>query len=99
MDILINITLYMSCQAEPGFKPRTVRSKGERSPQLDNVCLAHFFRFVCLDVLIHSWQFRRGGISFTEVISSGHHVNNLLLYMFLMEYVSSSRDVVGCCFK
>ena len=32
----------------------------------------HFLSFVCvdavLDVIIHSWQFRRGGISFTEVI-------------------------------
>ena len=32
MDILINRTLYMSCQAGPGFESRTVRSEGERSP-------------------------------------------------------------------
>ena len=48
--------------------------------------------FVCvdavLDVIIHSWQFRRGGVSFTEVISY------LCWYRFLVETVSSSRDVV-----
>ena len=35
MYILINRTLYMSCQTGPGFEPRTVRSEGERSLQLD----------------------------------------------------------------
>ena len=40
-----------------------------------------FLPFVCvdavLDVIIQSWQFRRGGISFTEVISSCHHIQYL----------------------
>ena len=58
----------------------------------------HFLPFVCvdavLDVIIQSWQFRRGGISFTEVISSCHHIQYLCWYRFLVESVSSSRDVV-----
>ena len=37
-----------------------------------------FLPFVCVDAVLHviiqSWQFRRGGISFTEVISSCHHI-------------------------
>ena len=32
MDIQVNRTLYMSCQAGPGLEPLTVRSKGKRSP-------------------------------------------------------------------
>ena len=40
-----------------------------------------FFPFVCvdavLDVIIQSWQFMQGGISFTEVISSCHHIQYL----------------------
>ena len=48
---------------------------------------------------LHSWQFRRGAISFAEVVSSGHHVQYLCWYRFLVESVSSSRDVVRCCFE
>ena len=52
------------------------------SPQLGDICLlvqglnkiSPFFHFVCvdavLDVIIQSWQFMRGEISFTEVSSS-----------------------------
>ena len=47
-----------------------------------------------LDVFIQSWQFRRGAISFAEVVSSGHHIQYLCWYRFLVESVSSSRDVV-----
>ena len=58
-----------------------------------------------LDVIIQSWQFRRGEISFTAVITSnisagtgffygGHHIQYLRWYRFLVESVSSSRDVV-----
>ena len=58
----------------------------------------HFLPFVCvnvvLDVIIQSRQFRRGGISFTEVISSCHHIQYFCWYRFLVESVSSSRDVV-----
>ena len=43
---------------------------------------------------IQSWQFRRGGVFFTEVISSVHHVQYLCWYRFLMESVTSRRDVV-----
>ena len=54
--------------------------------------------FVCvdavLDVIIQSWQFKWGGVSFTEVISSCHHIQYLCWYRFLVESVSSSRDVV-----
>ena len=57
-----------------------------------------FFPFVCvvavLDVIIQSWQFRRGGIPFTEVILSCQHIQYLCWYRFLVESVSSSRDVV-----
>ena len=77
------------------------------SPQLGDICLlvqgldkiSQFLPFVCvdavLDVIIQSWQFRRGGISFMEVISSCHHIQYLCWYRFLMEFVSSSRDVVN----
>ena len=58
----------------------------------------HCLPFVCvdavLDVIIQSWQFRRGVISFTEVISSCHHIQYLCWYRFLVESVSSSMDVV-----
>ena len=60
--------------------------------------ISPFLPFVCveavLDVIIQSWQFRRGGIYFTEVISSCHHIQYLCWYRFLVESVSSSRDVV-----
>ena len=50
-----------------------------------------FFPFVhtdaVLDGFIQSWQFRWGGVSFTEVISSVHHVQYLCWYSFLMESV------------
>ena len=38
-----------------------------------------------LDVFIQSWQFRRGVVSFAEVVSSGHHVQYLCWYRFLVE--------------
>ena len=46
-----------------------------------------------LDVINQSWKFRQSGISFTEVISSCHHIQYLCWYRFLVESVSSSRDV------
>ena len=75
-------------------------------PQLGDICLlvpalnkiSQLLPIVCidavLDVMIQSWQFRRGGISFTEIISSCHHIQYLRWYRFLVESVSSSRDVV-----
>ena len=81
------------------------------SPQLGQVCLLvhgfnkvpQFFPFVhtytVLYVFIQSWQFRWGGVSFTEVISFVHHVQYLCWYRFIMESVTSSRDVVWCCFE
>ena len=43
-----------------------------------------FLPFMCvdavLDVIIQSWQIRRGGISFTEVISSWHHFQYICWY-------------------
>ena len=71
------------------------------SPQLGDICLlvlginkiSQFFPFVCvdavLDVIIQSWQFRRGGISFTEVILHRHHIQYLCWCRFLVESVSS----------
>ena len=49
-----------------------------------------------LDVFIQSRQFRRGAVSFAEVVSSGHHVQYLCWNRFLVESVPSSRDVVWC---
>ena len=55
-----------------------------------------FFPFVhtdtVLDGFIQSWQFR-GGVFFTDVISSVHHIQ-YLSWWFLMESVASSKDVV-----
>ena len=48
---------------------------------------------------IQSWQFRLGTVSFAEVVSSGHHVQYLCWYRFLVESLPSSRDVVRCCFE
>ena len=60
--------------------------------------ISPFLPCVCVDavlaVIVHSWQFRRGGISFTEPISSCHHIQYLCWYRFLVETVSSSRDVM-----
>ena len=81
----------------------------DSSPQLGRVCLLvhvlnkiSLFLFILtdafLDVFIQSWQFRRGGVSFAEVVSSGHHVQYLCWYRFLVESVPSSRDVVRCSF-
>ena len=57
-----------------------------------------FFPFMCtdafLDVFIQSWQVRQGGVSYAEVVSSGHHLQYLCWYRFLVESVPSSRDVV-----
>ena len=50
--------------------------------------------YAFLDVFIQSWQFRRGGVSFVEVVLSGHHVQFLCWYRFLVESVPYSRDVV-----
>ena len=81
------------------------------SPQLDQVSLlvhdfnkgSPFLPFVhtdtVLDVFIQSWQFRWGGVSFTEAMSSVHHAQYLYWYRFVMESVTSSRDVVWCCFE
>ena len=58
-------------------------------------CL-HFFR-VCTRMRFWMALFNfgsSGGVSFTQVISSVHHVQYLCWYMFLMESVASSRDVV-----
>ena len=82
----------------------------DSSPQLGKICLlllvlnkiSPFFPCMCadafLDVFIQSWQFRRSGVSFPEVISTGHHFQYLCWYRFLVESVPSSRDVVRCCF-
>ena len=63
----------------------------------------YFFSFMLtdafLDVFIQSRQFRRGAISFAEVVSSGHHIQYICWYRFLVESVSSSGDVVLCCFE
>ena len=63
----------------------------------------HIFPFMLTDAFLHvfiqSWQFRRGAISFAEVVSSGPHIQYLCWYRFLVESVSSSRDVVQCCFE
>ena len=76
------------------------------SPQLGDIChlvqglnkISPFLHCVCvdavLDVIIQFWQFRRGAISFTKVISSCHHIQYLHWYRFLVESVSSNRDVV-----
>ena len=81
------------------------------SPQLGDICLlvqglnyiSLFLPFVCidavLDVILQSWQFRQGGVSFTEVISSCYHIQYLCWYMFLVESVSSSRHMVWRCFE
>ena len=54
--------------------------------------------FVCedavLDVIIQSCQFRHSGVSFTEVISSCHHIQHICWYRFLVKSLSSGRDVV-----
>ena len=80
----------------------------DSSPQLGNICLvlnkiSYFFPFMLtdafLDDFIQSWQFRRGAISFADVVSSGHHIQYLCWYRFLVESVSSSKDVVRCCFE
>ena len=83
----------------------------DSSPQLGNICLmvhvlnkiSPFLPFMLTDAFlgafIQSWQFRRGAISFAEVVSSGHHIQYLCWYRFLVESVSSSRDVVRCCFE
>ena len=71
------------------------------SPQFGKICLLVYglneipFKYpdAVLDVFIKSWQFRQGGVSFTEVIS-GHHIQYVCWYRFLMEFVSSSRYVV-----
>ena len=44
-----------------------------------------------LDVFIQSWQFRRGVVSFAEVVSSGHHVQYLHWYRFHVE----SEEIKG----
>ena len=81
------------------------------SPQLGKICvllhvlnrISPFLPFmltdVFLDVFIQSWQFRRGVVSFAEVVSSGHHIQYLCWYRFLVECVPSSRDVLQCCFE
>ena len=68
-------------------------SSGPRSKKI-----SPFLPFVCvdavLDVIIQCWQFKRGGVSFTEVISFCYHIQYLCWYSFLVESVSSSKDVV-----
>ena len=61
----------------------------DSSPQLGNICLmvhvlnkiSQFLPFMLtdafLDVFIQSWPFRRGAISFVEVVSSGYHIQYL----------------------
>ena len=80
----------------------------DSSPQLGKICLlvhifnkiSHFFpvmlTYAVLDVFIQCWQFRRGGVSFAEVVLSNNHVQYLRRYRFLVESVPSSRNVVGC---
>ena len=76
------------------------------SPQLGDIrflvqCLnkiSPFLPFVCVDAVLHviiqSWQFRPGGISFTDVISSCHLIQYLCWCRLLVDSVPSSRDVV-----
>ena len=83
----------------------------DSSPQLGNICLMvhvlnkispflpFMLTYVFLDVFIQPWQFRQDVISFVEVVSSGHHIQYLCWYGFLVESVASSRDVVQCCFE
>ena len=66
------------------------------APQLGDICLllqglnkiSKCLPFVCvnavLDVIIQSWQFGRGVVSFTEVISSCHHIQYFCWYRFLI---------------
>ena len=65
--------------------------------------ISPFLSFMCtdafMDVLIQSWQFRRGGVSFADVISAGHDVQYLYWYRLLVESVPSSRDMLRCCFE
>ena len=76
-----------------------------------NICLlvhvlnkiSSFFPFMLTyafpEVSIQSLQFWRGAVSFAEAVSSGHHVQYLCWYRFLVKSVSSGRDVVRCCVK
>ena len=78
----------------------------DSSLQLGKICLllhvfnkiSLFFRLCSqmrfLDVFIQSWRFRRDSVSFAEVVSSGHHVQYICWYRFLVESVPSSWDVV-----
>ena len=50
----------------------------------------------CVSGCLYSWDIRQGGVSFAGVVSSGHHVQYLCWYMFLVEYVVFGRDVVRC---
>ena len=65
-----------------------------KSPILPFMCTDAF-----LNVFIQSCQFGRGRVSFAEVVWSGHHVQYLCWYRFLIESVPSSRGVVRCCFE
>ena len=58
----------------------------------------HFCR-LCSQMRFWMSLFSLGAISFAEVVSSGHHVLYLCWYRLLVESVSSSRDVVRCCFE
>ena len=74
----------------------------DSSPPLGKICLlvhvlnkiSPFFPFMLtdafLDVFLQSWQFSRGMVSFVEVVSSGHHIQYLYWYKFLVFPISAS---------
>ena len=68
-------------------------------PQLGDISLlvqginkiSQFLPFVSvdtvLDVIIQSWQFKRGGVSFMDAISFCHHIQYFCWYRFLVESI------------
>ena len=79
----------------------------DSSSQLGNIYLivhvlnkiSPFFCGLCSQMRFWMFLFRRVAISYSEVVSSGHHVQYLCWCRFLVEPVSSSRDMVRRCFE
>ena len=80
------------------------------SPQLGKICLwVHGLnkKITIVSICVHRCVYKciflvfavqaMWGYFFAEVISCGHDVQYICLYMFLMESVSPSGDVVWCC--
>ena len=64
--------------------------------------ISHFFR-LCAEIRFWMSLYSLGssnemGSFFAEVVSSGHHIQYLCCYRFLVDSVPSSMDVVRCCF-